>query len=114
MQSTGTSVQQDYTLTLTILLILSNVHYVCLHFFIEGSTLRAVKTKLCCSESLGIPTIREKIKNSSKKYKDRLQTHPNDLATNLFDDEVEVRRLKKFKPSDLSTRLVSIILLNFN
>jgi hypothetical protein len=51
-----------------------------------------------------IPTIREEIKNSSKKYKDRLQTHPNDLATNLFDDEGEVRRLKKFKPSDLSTR----------
>jgi hypothetical protein len=33
-----------------------------------------------------------------------VQTHPNDLATNLFDDEGEVRRLKKFKPSDLSTR----------
>jgi hypothetical protein len=54
-------------------------------------------------KDLRIPTIRE-IKNSSKKYKDRLQTHPNDLATNLFDDEGEVRRLKKFKPSDLSTR----------
>jgi hypothetical protein len=51
-----------------------------------------------------LPTIREEIKNSSKKYKDRLQTHPNDLATNLFDVEGELRRLKKFKPSDLSTR----------
>jgi hypothetical protein len=40
-------------------------------------------------KDLGIPTIREEIKNSSKKYKDRLQTHPNDLATNLFDDEDE-------------------------
>jgi hypothetical protein len=55
-------------------------------------------------KDLGIPTIREEIKNSSKKYKDRLQTHANDLATNLFDAEGEVRRLKKFKPSDLSTR----------
>jgi hypothetical protein len=55
-------------------------------------------------KDLGIPSIREEIKNSSKKYKDRLQTHPNDLATNVFDDEGEVRRLKKFKQSDLSTR----------
>jgi hypothetical protein len=55
-------------------------------------------------KDLRIPTIREEIKNSSKKYKDRLQTHPRDLATNLFDDEGEVRRLKKFKPSDQYTR----------
>jgi hypothetical protein len=55
-------------------------------------------------KDLGIPTIREEIKNSSKKYKDRLLTHPNDLATNLCDDEGEVRRLKKFKPSDLSIK----------
>jgi hypothetical protein len=72
--------------------------------FLIGYKISPRDTLLCETLDLGIPTIREEIKNSSKKYKDTLQTHPNDLATNLFDDEGEVRRLKKFKPSDLSTR----------
>jgi hypothetical protein len=65
-------------------------------------------------KDLGIPTIREDIKNSSKKYKDRLQTHPNDLATNLLDDEGEVRRLKNSNHPIYLLDLISIILLNFN
>jgi hypothetical protein len=35
------------------------------------------------------------------KYKDKLTAHPNELATTLLNDEVEPRRLKRFKPADL-------------
>jgi hypothetical protein len=50
---------------------------------------------------LGISPVREEITNISHKYKDKLTTHPNELATKLLNDEVEPRRLKRFKPADL-------------
>jgi hypothetical protein len=37
----------------------------------------------------------------SHKYKDKLTAHPNELATTLLNEEVEPRRLKRFKPADL-------------
>ncbi|PNF19341.1 putative RNA-directed DNA polymerase from transposon X-element [Cryptotermes secundus] len=55
-------------------------------------------------KDLDVPTVREEIKKNSKKYKIRLQVHPNDLAQKLLDDEGEIRRLNRFKPSDLPTR----------
>jgi hypothetical protein len=50
---------------------------------------------------LGISTVREEITSISHKYKDKLTAHPNELATTLLNDEVEPRRLKRFKPTDL-------------
>jgi hypothetical protein len=50
---------------------------------------------------LGISAVREDITNFSHKYKDKLTAHPNKLATTLLNDEVEPRRLKRFKPADL-------------
>jgi hypothetical protein len=45
-----------------------------------------------------------KIKKFSVKYKDKLTTHPNELASTLSEEE-EPNRLKRFKPTDLTTRL---------
>jgi hypothetical protein len=50
---------------------------------------------------LGISPVLEEITNISHKYKDKLTAHPNELATTLLNDEVEPRRLKRFKPADL-------------
>jgi hypothetical protein len=50
---------------------------------------------------LGISTEREEITNISHKYKDKLTAHPKELATTLLNDEVEPRKLKRFKPADL-------------
>jgi hypothetical protein len=50
---------------------------------------------------LGFSPVREEITNISHKYKDKLTLHPNELATTLLSDEVEPRRLKRFKPADL-------------
>jgi hypothetical protein len=50
---------------------------------------------------LGISPVREEITNISHKYKDKLTAHPNEVATTLLNDEVEPRRLKRFKPADL-------------
>ncbi|PNF22850.1 hypothetical protein B7P43_G16778 [Cryptotermes secundus] len=55
-------------------------------------------------KDLGIPTVREEITLSSKKYQARLRKHPNSLATHLYDEE-EVRRLHRCKPSELLTRV---------
>jgi hypothetical protein len=53
---------------------------------------------------LDITPVCEEITNISHKYKDKLTAHPNELATTLLNDEVEPRRLKKFKPADLMKR----------
>jgi hypothetical protein len=50
---------------------------------------------------LGISPTLEETTNISHKYKNKLTAHPNELATPLFNDEVEPRRLKRFKPADL-------------
>jgi len=52
---------------------------------------------------LKVPTIREEITKFSVKYIDKITTHPNDLASTLLEEE-EPRRLKRFKPTDLTSR----------
>jgi hypothetical protein len=50
-------------------------------------------------------TVRKVITILSAHNCGRLQAHPNHLAKILLEDEEESRRLKRFKPSDLPTRL---------
>jgi hypothetical protein len=52
---------------------------------------------------LKVPTIREEITKFTVKYTDKITTHPNELASTLLEEE-EPRRLKRFKPTDLTTR----------
>jgi hypothetical protein len=56
---------------------------------------------------LNVPAIREEITKFSVKYRDKITTHPNELAATLLQKE-EHRRLKRFKPTDLTTRFSSI------
>lgn len=53
---------------------------------------------------LKINFVKEEIRNYSVKYNERLSAHPNRLAVNLLQTENVERRLKRFKPSDLSER----------
>jgi hypothetical protein len=50
-----------------------------------------------------LKTIRDEITKFSVKYRDKITTHPNEIAPTLLEEE-EPRRLKKFKPTDLTTR----------
>jgi hypothetical protein len=50
-----------------------------------------------------VPTIREEITKFSFKYRNKITTHPNELASTLLEEE-EPRRLKGSKPTDLRTR----------
>lgn len=52
-------------------------------------------------KDLSVPTISEEIARLSKNYRDRLLSHPNELAGQLAMDMGDLRRLKKLKPSDL-------------
>jgi len=49
---------------------------------------------------LKIPTIREEITKFSVNYRDKITTHPNELASTLLEEEEEPRRLTRFKPTD--------------
>lgn len=53
---------------------------------------------------LKMTSVKDEIKNFYMKYENRLSAHPNELAVNLLDTENDFRRLKRFKPSDLSER----------
>jgi len=53
---------------------------------------------------LKVPTIRLEITEFSVKYRNKITTHPNELASTLLEEE-EPRRLKRFKPTDLTTRI---------
>ena len=55
-------------------------------------------------KDLKTPTIREEITHLCANYHDKLVTHPNELTPTLLDEAEEPRRLKRFQPSDLSTR----------
>jgi hypothetical protein len=52
---------------------------------------------------LNVPTFREEITKFSVKYRDKITAHPNELSPTLLEEE-EPRRLKIFKPADLTTR----------
>ncbi|KAH8304777.1 hypothetical protein KR044_006966, partial [Drosophila immigrans] len=49
-------------------------------------------------EELGIPWVQSEIPRFSKKYADKLNTHPNHLAVNLLDDSLTTRRLQRTHP----------------
>jgi hypothetical protein len=51
---------------------------------------------------LGTSTVREEITNS-RKYKQKITVHPNELAITLLNDVDEPRRLKRHKPTYLMT-----------
>jgi hypothetical protein len=51
-----------------------------------------------------VPTIREEITEFSVKYRDKITKHPKELASTLLEEE-EPRRLKRFKPTDLTVRV---------
>lgn len=53
---------------------------------------------------LNITSVKDEIKKHSVKYSERLIAHPNQLAVKLLDTENDERRLKRFKPMDLSRR----------
>jgi hypothetical protein len=50
-----------------------------------------------------VPTIREEITKFSVKYRDKITTHPNELASTLLEEE-EPRRLKRFRSTYLTIR----------
>lgn len=54
-------------------------------------------------QDIPIPSIKEEIKNSSVKYRERMSVHPNTYANKLFDRD-EVHRLKRFQPCHLVDR----------
>lgn len=51
---------------------------------------------------LKLPTIQEEIINHARKYSDRLNSHPNDLAKFLMSDISPTRRLKRKIPQVLT------------
>jgi hypothetical protein len=53
---------------------------------------------------LKVPKIREEITKFSVKYRDKITTHPKELASTILEEEEGPTRLKKFKPTDLTTR----------
>jgi hypothetical protein len=52
---------------------------------------------------LKVPTIREEITKFNVKYRDKITTHPNELVSTLLEEE-KPRRMKRFKPTGLTTR----------
>jgi len=52
---------------------------------------------------LQIPTVKAEITNFSTKYREEIITHPNELIPAIPEEEGP-RRLKRFKPTELTTR----------
>jgi len=52
---------------------------------------------------LQISTVKAQINNFSTEYREKLITHPNELIPTLLEEE-EPRKLKHFKPTELTTR----------
>jgi hypothetical protein len=52
---------------------------------------------------LKVPTVREEITKFKVNYRDKITTHPNEIASTLLEEE-EPRKLKRFKAIDLTTR----------
>jgi hypothetical protein len=53
---------------------------------------------------LNIPSVRDVITRLGARYCGRLRTHPNHLANILLEEDEKPRRLKRFKPADLTSR----------
>jgi hypothetical protein len=52
-------------------------------------------------EDLKIPLIKDMIKSTINKYKNRTSVHENQLIKDLFTQTLEKRRLKRIWPEDL-------------
>jgi hypothetical protein len=52
---------------------------------------------------LQIPTVKQEAQKYSANYQKRLNTHPNNLAHALFQEQLRTRRLKRLYPADLVT-----------
>ena len=53
---------------------------------------------------LEIEMVKKEIERYSEHYKERLKTHPNELASNLINRNLVVPRLRRIKPLDLRNR----------
>jgi len=53
---------------------------------------------------LQIPTVKQEARKFSAKYRQRLDTHPNNLANTLFKEQFGTRRLKRLYPTALVTK----------
>lgn len=67
-------------------------------YYVKNSTIR---------NDLQICSVKKEVNRLSSKYFNRLGCHPNILANDLTDTRDQTRRLKRYKPTDLSTRLWS-------
>jgi hypothetical protein len=52
---------------------------------------------------LKVPTVRKEITKFTVKYLDKITTHPKEFPSTLLEEE-EPRRVKRYKPTDLTTR----------
>lgn len=56
---------------------------------------------------LRVASVMEEIRNFSVKYRERINAHPNKYASRVFKiTDNEIRRLKRFKPSDRHNRFI--------
>lgn len=65
------------------------------HWFVRNSEIH---------EYLEMPTVREEVNKNSKRYKERLNEHSNELARCLLDTTGDVKRLKRWQILDLDQR----------
>jgi hypothetical protein len=52
------------------------------------------------------PTVKEEIRRYSSQYSARLSSHPNGLLENLMEQPDSNKRLRRYLPNDLPTRLL--------
>ena len=55
-------------------------------------------------KDLNVPFIKDEIRKATERYMDRLSNHENQLAINLLDNSLDVRRPKRFHVLDLPSR----------
>ena len=68
----------------------------------QSKVLRIITDTIIKSD-LQIPTVKQEARKFSAKYRKRLDTHPNNLANTLFQEQFGTRRLKRLYPTDLVT-----------
>jgi hypothetical protein len=75
----------------------------------QNKVLRAIVNAPCYISNkvihaeLKVPTVREDMTKFIVKYRDKITTHPNEIASKLLEEE-ESRRLKRSKTTDLTIR----------
>jgi hypothetical protein len=64
-----------------------------------------VRTKHDVSGDLYGHSVKQEVRNHSTTYRLRLNHHPNRMAISLLHEPTTRRRLKRYQPADLPTRL---------